>query len=141
MPKHSLSASTRLIARNIVLQRKMEAVIEKKTAWSTKYAHVYICLQICRYIKVDCMSNESSFCGKSQESQWDIQDASWDSSCFPPESFITGPMSAANTSDSKQFMTINYLRPRSNKHGLLHDVMIQMNLSVHHKIYVPINKY
>jgi len=28
------------------------------------------------------MWNELSFCGKSQESQWSVEDASWDSSCF-----------------------------------------------------------
>jgi len=42
--------------------------------------------------------------------------------------------------DSKHFMTINYLCPRSNKRGLSHDVIIEINLSVHHEIYVPINK-
>jgi len=87
MPKHSLLASIRLIALSIVLQRRREAEIEKKTAWLTKCAHVHVWLQICRYIRVDCMWNESPFCGQSQESQWDIQDASWDSSCFPSEIF------------------------------------------------------
>ena len=87
MPKHNSLASIRLIALSIVLQRRREAEIEKKTAWLTKCAHVHVWLQICRYIRVDCMWNESPFCGQSQESQWDIQDASWDSSCFPSEIF------------------------------------------------------
>jgi len=113
MLKHSVLSSTGLSEPSIVLQRKRRQRLRRRPYGGQ---NVHICTYACKF----AATSESIACGMNCPSAGKARSRS---------GVLRMPHGILHV--LKQSVTINYWRPRSNKRGLLNDVMIQINLSVH----------